>query len=52
MVPGGFGDVVDHAIEAAHLVDDEPRGVARVVGGWVVGGHAVVEVTVRARRQP
>ena len=25
------GDVVDHAVDAAHLVDDAPRGVAEKV---------------------
>src|SRR6478672_11342317 len=37
------GDVVDHTIDAAHLVDDAPRRVAEKVVGEivVVGGHAV-----------
>src|ERR1700740_2332110 len=37
------GDVVDHAVDAAHLVDDAGRHLAQEFMGKrvVVGGHAV-----------
>jgi len=42
--PGRLGrDVVDHPVDAAHLVDDAGGGAAEEVVGErvVVGGHAV-----------